>query len=166
MQFFYSVLDAPTQEEVEDLIKFGISRLNKVGVTAIQSDDLASLPGKNWRRIMSAFKTLDSRGEMNLRIYEQCLFERFEDLKDFLKEGYRTGQRGDFFTVGPVKLLQDGSLGARTAALSQPYEGDSSNTGLIIYEQEELNEIVGALHRRPSDGYGNQSHRSLPLQKG
>lgn len=142
VQFFYSVLDAPTQEEVEDLIQFGISKLNEAGVTAIQSDDLASLPGKNWRRIMSAFKALDNRGEMNLRIYEQCLFERFEDLKGFLKEGYRTGQRGDFFTIGPVKLLQDGSLGARTAALSQPYEGDSSNTGLIIYEQEELNEIV------------------------
>ncbi len=142
VQFFYSVLDAPSQEEIEDLIKFGISKLNEVGVTAIQSDDLASLPGKNWRRIMSAFKALDSRGEMNLRIYEQCLFERFEDLKGFLKEGYRTGQRGNFFTVGPVKLLQDGSLGARTAALSQPYEGDPANTGLIIYEQEELNEIV------------------------
>lgn len=142
VQFFYSVLDAPSQEEVEDYIKFGIEKLNEAGVTGIQSDDLASLPGKNWRRIMSAFKALDSRGEMNLRIYEQCLFERFEELKVFIQEGYRTGQKGDFFTVGPVKLLQDGSLGARTAALSQPYEGDSENLGLIIYEQEELDEIV------------------------
>ena len=142
VQFFYSVLDAPAQEEVEDYIKFGIQKLNEAGVTGIQSDDLASLPGKNWRRIMSAFKALDSRGEMNLRVYEQCLFERFEDLKTFIAEGYRTGQRGDRFTVGPVKLLQDGSLGARTAALSEPYEGDGDNMGLIIYEQDELDAIA------------------------
>lgn len=147
VQFFYSVLEAPSQEEVEDYIKFGIEKLNQAGITGIQSDDLASLPGKNWRRIMSAFKALDSRGEMNLRIYEQCLFERFEDLKVFIEEGYRTGQRGSFFTIGPVKLLQDGSLGARTAALSQPYEGDDSNLGLIIYEQEELDEIVAFCDR-------------------
>lgn len=142
VQFFYSVLDAPPQSEVEDYIKFGIQRLNEAGITGIQSDDLASLPGKNWRRIMSAFKALDSRGEMHLRVYEQCLFERFDDLKTFISEGYRTGQRGDCFTIGPVKLLQDGSLGARTAALSEPYEGDRDNLGLIIYEQEELDDIV------------------------
>lgn len=142
VQFFYSILDAPSQAEVEDYIKFGIEKLNEKGVTGIQSDDLASLPGKNWRRIMAAFKALDNRSEMHLRIYEQCLFERFEDLKVFLDEGYRTGQCGEYFTVGPVKLLQDGSLGARTAALSAPYEGDSDNTGLMIYEQKELNEIV------------------------
>lgn len=142
VQFFYSLLDAPSQEEVEELIRFAIGRLNEKGITGIQSDDLASLPGKNWRRIMNAFKALDARREMNLRIYEQCLFERFDDLKTFISEGYRTGQQGEKFTVGPVKLLQDGSLGARTAALTAPYTGDSQNTGLIIYEQGELDQIV------------------------
>lgn len=142
VQFFYSILDAPSQEEVEAFILFGLSKLNEKGITGIQSDDLASLPGKNWRRILSAFKSLDEKGALNARVYEQCLFERFDDLKVFIQEGYRTGQKGDHFTIGPVKLLQDGSLGARTAALTKPYEQDPDNTGIIIYEQDELDAIV------------------------
>lgn len=142
VQFYYSVLDAPPAEEIEYLIKYSIADLNKAGITGIQSDDLASLPGKDWRRIMNAYKSLDAKGEMNLRIYEQCLFERFEDLKTFVGEGYRTGDCGRFFTVGPVKLLHDGALGARTAALNEPYEGSEDNYGINIYPQEELDEIV------------------------
>ena len=141
VQFYYSVLEAPSQEEVESYIKYSIEKLNECGYTGIQSDDLASLPGKKWRRIMDSFKALDERNEMNLRIYEQCLFERICDAKAFIEEGFRTGQKGKFFTVGPMKLLQDGSLGARTAAMNEPYEGDSENVGISIYTQEELNDL-------------------------
>lgn len=141
VQFYQSVLDAPTQEEVENFIKLSIAKLNESGFTGIQSDDLASLPGKNWRRTLDSFKALDKRGEMNLRIYEQCLFERIEDAKAFIEEGLRTGQKGEYFTIGPMKLLQDGSLGARTAALNEPYEGHPENRGITIYTQEELDDL-------------------------
>ena len=141
VQFYYSVLEAPSQEEIEDYILYGIQKLNECGFTGIQSDDLASLPGKKWRRIMDAFQSLDAKGLMNLRVYEQCLFERIEDAKAFINEGFRTGQKGEFFTIGPMKLLQDGSLGAHTAALNEPYEGDPENRGLIIYSQEELDDL-------------------------
>lgn len=141
VQFYYSVLEAPAQEEVESYIKYSIQKLNESGFTGIQSDDLASLPGKKWRRIMDSFKALDARDEMNLRVYEQCLFERVEDAKAFIEEGFRTGQKGKFFTVGPMKLLQDGSLGAHTAAMNEPYEGDADNIGISIYTQEDLDDL-------------------------
>ncbi len=142
VQFYYSVLEAPSQQEVEGFILHGIKKLNEGGFTGIQSDDLASLPGKNWRRIMDSFKALDERDEMTLRVYEQCLFERLEDAKAFVEEGFRTGQRGKFFTVGPMKMLQDGALGAKTAAMNEPYEGDEDNIGISIYTQEELDDIM------------------------
>lgn len=142
VQFFYSILEAPPVEEVKKMLKLGMAHLNRAGITGIQSDDLASLPGKNWRRILEAYHQLDENQEMTTRVYEQCLFERFEDLKIFIGEGYRTGQCGNCFTIGPVKLLQDGSLGARTAAMREPYAGQEENRGIIIYEQEELNEIL------------------------
>lgn len=141
VQFYYSVLEAPSQEEVESYIKYSIEKLHECGFTGIQSDDLASLPGKKWRRIIESFKALDAKGELKMRIYEQCLFERVEDAKAFIEEGFRTGQKGEFFTIGPMKLLQDGSLGARTAAMNEPYEGDSDNRGIAIYTQEELNDL-------------------------
>lgn len=142
VQFFYSILEAPPVQEVKKMLKLGMEHLNRAGITAIQSDDLASLPGKNWRRILEAYTQLDRDNEMTTRVYEQCLFERFDDLKTFIGEGYRTGQCGNLFTIGPVKLLQDGSLGARTAAMREPYYGQEENRGIIIYEQEELNDIL------------------------
>lgn len=42
---------------------------------------------------MASYKALDARGELSIRHYEQCLFERAEDAKAFIEEGYRTGQR-------------------------------------------------------------------------
>ena len=141
VQFYSSVLEAPSQEEVEGYIRYSAKKLNECGFTGVQSDDLASLPGKNWRRIMASYKALDARGELSIRHYEQCLFERAEDAKAFIEEGYRTGQRGDHFTVGPMKLIQDGSLGARTAAMNEPYEDSPGNTGIITFSQEELDDL-------------------------
>lgn len=141
VQLYYSILETPSQKAIEDYIKFSVEKLNACGYTGIQSDDLASLPGKNWRRILAAFETLDRQKELNLRVYEQCLFERISDVKAFIREGFCTGQKGEFFTIGPMKLLQDGSLGARTAAMNEPYEGDPENIGISIYTQEELNDL-------------------------
>ena len=142
VQFFYSVLPAPSLEEVKDYIRHGMTKLNEHGFTGIHSDDLASLPGKDWRRTLKAYNDLDRNQEMTLRVYEQCLFERLEEGKAFVEEGYRTGQTGDKFTIGSMKLLQDGSLGAHTAALREAYEGEESNMGIAIYSQEELNDIM------------------------
>ena len=166
VQFYSSVLEAPSQEEVEGYIRYSAKKLNECGFTGVQSDDLASLPGKNWRRIMASYKALDARGELSIRHYEQCLFERAEDAKAFIEEGYRTGQRGYHFTVGPMKLIQDGSLGARTAAMNEPYEDSPGNTGIITFSQEELDDLFaffvpasdagsGTLYRRSCHGYGH-----------
>lgn len=141
VQFYYSTLDAPSRNEIENYMKYSMKKLNACGYTGIHSDDLGSLPGKCWREIIESFRNLDEKEEMTIRIYEQCLFERIEDAKSFINEGFRTGQKGNFFTIGPMKLLQDGSLGARTAAMNEPYEGDSENTGISIYTQEELNDL-------------------------
>ena len=147
VQFYSSVLEAPSQEEVEGYIRYSAKKLNECGFTGVQSDDLASLPGKNWRRIMASYKALDARGELSIRHYEQCLFERAEDAKAFIEEGYRTGQRGDHFTVGPMKLIQDGSLGARTAAMNEPYEDSPENTGIITFSQDELDDLFAFFDR-------------------
>ena len=115
---------------------------------------------------MASYKALDARGELSIRHYEQCLFERAEDAKAFIEEGYRTGQREDHFTVGPMKLIQDGSLGARTAAMNEPYEDSPGNTGIITFSQEELDDLFaffvpasdagsGTLYWRSCHGYGH-----------
>jgi hypothetical protein len=48
--------------------------------------------------------------------------------------------------LGPVKLLMDGSLGARTAALFDPYEDDPSTSGLLLIKPEVLTEKIVRAH--------------------
>jgi predicted amidohydrolase YtcJ len=45
---------------------------------------------------------------------------------------------GDSFCIGGVKLFLDGSLGARTAALNQPYHDDPTSSGMLTLSKEEL----------------------------
>jgi predicted amidohydrolase YtcJ len=49
---------------------------------------------------------------------------------------------GDAFHVGGVKLYLDGSLGARTAALNEPYHDDPTSGGMLVMSHEELNEVA------------------------
>jgi len=46
-----------------------------------------------------------------------------------------------------VKVFVDGSLAARTAALSEPYVDDSSTKGQLLYSQEELDALVAKAHK-------------------
>ena len=54
-----------------------------------------------------------------------------------------TGTGSSRFKIGPLKMLGDGSLGSRTAFLSQPYADDASTCGLPVFSQETLDEMIG-----------------------
>lgn len=46
-----------------------------------------------------------------------------------------------------MKLIQDGSLGARTAAMNEPYEDSPENTGIITFSQDELDDLFAFFDR-------------------
>jgi len=52
--------------------------------------------------------------------------------------------RGPFLQVGYIKLVIDGVLSSRTAAMLEPYTDDGSEVGLPRMGQEELDEVVAA----------------------
>ena len=62
------------------------------------------------------------------------------------KLGVVTGFGDKWIRFGAVKIFTDGSLGARTAALEQPYQDDPENKGVAIYSQGKLDEIVADAH--------------------
>ena len=71
-----------------------------------------------------------------MRIYEQSNFHTLESLREFVKAGHKTGAGTDHFRIGPLKMLGDGALGARTAFLSRPYADDPSTCGLPVFTEE------------------------------
>ena len=66
-----------------------------------------------------------------------------EALDCALKLGLRAGLGDDWLRVGGIKLFTDGALGARTAALLQPYCGcESDDLGVPTIEKDELRELA------------------------
>jgi predicted amidohydrolase YtcJ len=60
-----------------------------------------------------------------------------------------TGFGDDRLRVGSIKVISDGSLIGRTAAVCQPYHesADEQDLGLAMFTQEELDDIVWRGHR-------------------
>lgn len=147
----YDAIPNPGIDEIKEMITTAIEQLNKCGITSVGTDDFGALPGKDYNKIIEAYLELKNEGLLNIRVYQQYLIPEINNLKGFLNKGYKTGWGDENFKIGPLKLLLDGSLGARTAALNEPYSDNPSTSGILTATQEELDEIVDFAHNN-----GNQ----------
>jgi predicted amidohydrolase YtcJ len=83
-----------------------------------------------------------------VRVYEQANFTTLKTLQEFVESGNMTGTGSDYFRMGPLKMLGDGALGARTAYLSQPYADAPETKGLSVFNQETFDELIGYANRQ------------------
>lgn len=142
-------------ENIPDVSKNDIKKMlvdvskiaSSYGITSVQTDDFETFANRDYEMVIEAYKELVAEKALPIRIYEQCLLPEINRLEDFLKAGYKTGQGDEFFKIGPLKLLTDGSLGARTAFLCQPYSDDPSNRGMNTFTQEELDNLIIRAHK-------------------
>lgn len=130
-----------TVESIKEAIKKAASVCNARGITMVGSDDLLSIDN-DWHMVMDAYMQLAFQQELNVRVIEQCEFESPNELAMFLDEGYTTGVSEGVFHIGPLKMVLDGSFGARTACLKEPYYDDASKKGMLVYTDEELDAYI------------------------
>lgn len=88
---------------------------------------------------MRALVRLRAEGLLPVRVQMQPPFAMVDQLE---ATGLQTGFGDEFLVLGAVKLFSDGSLGARTAAMIEPYSDDSATCGELIYPPDELAEHV------------------------
>lgn len=150
MRLYMQVVPPLSDQEVKALIRKGQADANAKGLTCIHSDDLQVLPGMDPVRLVRLFREMEQDGELTLRIYEQCLLSQ-EDFQRVLSVRSDPADRESLFRTGPRKLLQDGSLGARTALLRDGYQDDPSWKGVAIHSPQELEALIGAAHRARMD---------------
>jgi hypothetical protein len=92
---------------------------------------------------MRALQKLNERNMLPLRIY---LLIPVECLHHLIELGLMTRFGDDKIKVGSVKILTDGSLGARTAALKQSYSDAPDTKGMLLYSRRQLEEFVEKAH--------------------
>jgi hypothetical protein len=83
-------------------------------------------------------------GKLPLRVYLGVPARLLDSL---ISLGLLTGFGNSMVKLGFVKVFADGSLGARTAALKEPYSDDPKTCGMLLYTQRKLNNLVSKAHK-------------------
>lgn len=121
----------PNEREIQKAVKYGEKEFFKYGVTSVHSDDMYSIPPNVVKKALS---------KAVIGVYEHHHIHSLDEMKEFLKSP-------DF---NSIKVLVDGSLGAKTAYLKDRYS-DAQTQGILNFSAVELNEIV-----RVADAHGIQ----------
>jgi len=127
--------EPPEDQEVQAVRK-ALSEFRRLGITSVQDNTSGD--------ILKIYRDLQEKGELTCRISEMVPYDTGLDRCEKLRAEYT----GDFLRFGLIKEFADGSLGARSAAMIQPYLDDPSNSGLARYSQEDLNAMVAEADRR------------------
>ena len=147
MTLVQSRLPIPGREDLKRMIRHGAAAYNAVGVTSCQTDDFCCFDAVPWPEVMAAYRELEEAGELTVHVYEQSQFLDVQGLQAFLDAGYVTGWGSEMFKIGPLKLLGDGSLGARTAYMAGEYADAPGEKGIAIFTQEQFNDMISLAHQ-------------------
>ncbi|MDP3058214.1 MAG: amidohydrolase family protein, partial [bacterium] len=125
-------------EELVLALKAAGARAAMNGITSVQTNDAKD----NWREIYRIFieANLPLRARLLPTLSRESLLSDLDDLRQVMAKS------GPKVAMGTIKVMADGSLGARTAALDTPYADDWQNKGIHYYSQSELNELVACIH--------------------
>lgn len=140
----------PGVEHCKQMLTEGLNMAADHGLTYLYSDDLTAGDYAK-ETVMEAYRQLSAEGKMPVRVVEQCALATDEELDAFVKNGHTYLSGNSFFRVGPRKLYADGSLGAGTAWLCEPYadgEGKGENgCGVPTCTREGLSAMFVHAHR-------------------
>ncbi|MGE5560024.1 MAG: amidohydrolase [Chloroflexota bacterium] len=125
----------PSADQKREALLRAMARANACGLTSVHSNDDGML------RVMQDVR---NAGKSTVRIY----LDRTLSLEAVEAAELITGFGDEWLRIGSVKMFVDGSLGARTAALYEPYSDEPATRGLMMYAQEDLDALVLASHRK------------------
>jgi predicted amidohydrolase YtcJ len=90
------------------------------------------------REVLDGYRALIRERQLPIRIYAMIGGEG-QLWREFLQRGPDLGDR---LTVRSIKLMVDGALGSRGAALKQPYTDDPGNSGLLILQEKDIERVA------------------------
>ena len=120
----------PTPEELELQLKSGAARTVALGWCEIHN------PG-SYQPEVELLQKFYREGKLKLRIYN-AVFGPGRAAEKLLEGGPVIDAADHHFTMRAIKVIFDGSLGSRSAALLEPYSDDPKTSGFLTQKPEEL----------------------------
>ena len=118
--------------ETRELLTAARDEAHELGVTGVHEKVRDSHAPRVYRE-------LDREDELGLRVRIDYWSDHLDAV---LETGLRTNHGSGMVRVGGIKSFTDGSLGGRTAKLSEPYADDPDETGQWVVDPEELRDLV------------------------
>ncbi|MBS3939067.1 MAG: amidohydrolase [Peptococcaceae bacterium] len=140
MEYVYVALPEITPHQISQALAQAAGYAVSRGLTTVQTHDGS---GSEWQQIVQMYQTL----KLPLRVNVLFNLDREQILLDGEHMLAINAKNSDRLGVKTIKIMADGSLGARTAAMSEPYTDDPLNKGLSYYTQDSLNALVSAAHQ-------------------
>lgn len=134
MNYIEDHIPARTAEENYQAFELALQEMTKHGLTSVHD---ARINVDTWEM----YKDFADEGELITRIYAMIggTGDTFDELA---QNGPIESYADDMLALRSVKISADGALGSRGAAMIEHYHDDPGNSGLLFYDQQELNEMV------------------------
>jgi len=134
MNYIEEHIPTRTPEENSQAFELALQEMAEHGLTSVHD---ARVNVATWEM----YKDFADEGELITRIYAMIggTGDTFDELA---QNGPIESYANDMLALRSVKISADGALGSRGAAMIEHYHDDPGNSGLLFYDQQELNEMV------------------------
>jgi len=132
MEFVEQKIPDPTPEQRRRGIELVLQELASNGVTSAQDNSA-------WEDFL-VYHDLKEEKKLTTRITEWLPFMApLTELQNMRSEG---GTTDPWLKTGALKMVTDGALGSRTAAMLAPYSDEPSTSGILTIEPEKLKSMA------------------------
>ena len=146
-----------TAAEREQALLTGINREIGLGWCEIQN-------AGSHKDDVDLIKKVYADGKAKIR-FINCVYGLGEDAQNFLKEGATLNGFNHHFTQRTIKVIFDGALGSRGAALLKPYNDAPDTSGYLTAKPEELRPMFEEALRRgiqvETHAIGDRANRQI-----
>lgn len=136
LELVWKVVPRRAEKELEEACTAACKKAVEAGLTCVH---WMMTSGEE----IKAIQKLHAEGKLPLRVYLGIAIEFTDALSNL---GLLTGFGDDMVKIGFVKILADGSMGGRTAAMKEPYSDMPETSGMMLYTQRKLNKLVQKAH--------------------
>jgi predicted amidohydrolase YtcJ len=146
-----------TEAENEKAFLLGVEREIKLGWCEIQN-------AGSHKDDVDLFRKQYATGKIKLRIYN-AVYGPGDDAQRFLREGPTINEYGNRFSQRMIKIVFDGALGSRGAALLKPYHDAPDTSGFFTEKESNLQPIFEEALRRgiqvETHAIGDRANRTI-----
>jgi predicted amidohydrolase YtcJ len=132
MRLVESKIPPRTPAERRHGIELAFEDVARNGVTSVQDNSA-------WEDFLT-YRALKNEGKLTVRITEWLPFAApLDKLDQMRRDG---GTTDPWLRTGALKMVTDGALGSRTAAMLAPYSDDAKTSGILTMEPEKLTALA------------------------